>query len=98
MTIKYETTSDLILLIQQKAQDYMDLKSELAERLNLIRDLMEQLESRIPLLSAFTDTRLSIEDDEYALGEVAPEVVIDSLDRLREAYGNYLAGKDLDGR
>lgn len=98
MTIKYETTSDLILLIQQKAQDYMDLKSELAERLNLIRDLMEQLESRIPLLSAFTDTRLSIEDDKYALGEVAPEVVIESLDRLRKTYEDYLAGKDLDGR
>ena len=98
MTIKRETTADLILLIQQKAQDYMDLKSELAERLNLIRDLMEQLESRIPLLSAFTDTRLSIEDDEYALGEVAPEVVIESLDRLRKTYEDYLAGKDLDGR
>ena len=98
MTIKYETTSDLILLIQQKAQDYMDLKSELAERLDLIRDLMEQLESRIPLLSAFTDTRLSIEDDKYALGEVAPEVVIESLDRLRKTYEDYLAGKDLDGR
>jgi predicted nuclease with TOPRIM domain len=97
VTQRTETVLDLIVLIQQKAQDYMDLKSKLAEELDEIIDLLEQLESRIPLLSAFSDTQYNIEGDEDGLESMYPEGITESLDRLRRTYEDYLRGTDLHG-
>lgn len=85
MDIKQETTADLLLLIIQQATLYQDHKSELADELDYIGDLIEQLKSRLPHSCFILINTLKEEKD--ALDKVAPEYLIYALEDLRIDLG-----------
>lgn len=87
MTIKRETTADLILLIQQRAETFNDHKSELAEELEEIQELVDQLESRIPFTMAFQELIAVLNETRNALLSIEPEYLTGALQHVKQTHG-----------
>lgn len=84
-TIKEETVLDLVLLIQQALEAYKDHSTALRTELDQIKELLEQLESRIPLLSAFSHTLNEIDQDFQTLSQSDPNGIIYYMTEVRRA-------------
>lgn len=83
--IRKETTLDLVILIQQRLEAYKDHSTELVNELKEIEELLEQLESRIPLVNNFVHVKSELGEDAALLCEADPDGIIYYMSQVRHS-------------